>query len=259
MRNIIFAVICILLAGSLQAVKRIERPPMTPEQLEKLKEVRLRQTGGFIQLKGHGHLAVFNTVPDAVKNSDIEDMVKQVKDFVRGLKIKVGAGNFSLASAKSARIQDGAGACVYIVDDAALPMSLIALEDGWGMVNIAPLKSSDEQLFARRVRKQIVRISSVVFAGIKSQYKISPLQSVTSVAELDKIVGDKYGVDTLMSITMHLQEIGVAGDEVITYAIACQRGIAEPPTNQYQKAIWDRIRSVPKKPMKIEFDPKKGR
>lgn len=257
MKKLLVIIALATLAGSTYAIKRVERKPMTPEQMEKLKEVRMRQTGGFIHLKGKGHLAVYNTVDGVVSNTLIEDSLKQLKDFVRGLNVKLSPLAFSMDTAKSTREKDGAGACVFVVDDAKLPMSLVALEEGWGVVNIAPLKTEDGKLFERRVRKQFVRISSIVFSGVKSQYKISPLQSVTSVAELDKVVGDKYGVDTMMAVQLHLPEIGVVRDEMITYLIACQRGIADPPTNQYQQAIWDKVLSIPTNPMKIKYQPKK--
>ena len=43
------------------------------------------------------------------------------------------------------------------------------------------------------------------------------------------------------------------------YEAACQQGWAPAPTNDIQKAIWDKVHAVPATPMKIEFDPKKGR
>ena len=140
-------------------------------------------------------------------------------------------------------------------------MSLVALEDGWGMVNLAPLREGapKTEKFMQRFRKELIRITSLVFSGAKSQYMVSPLQSATSVAELDKIVGDQYGIDTLMGVVKHLPEIGVVPDQRITYREACRKGIAPSPTNDYQKAIWEKEHAVPKNPMKIEFDPKKGR
>ena len=45
----------------------------------------------------------------------------------------------------------------------------------------------------------------------------------------------------------------------MTYKEACEEGWAPAPTNEIQKAIWDKVRATPKNPMKIEFDPKKGR
>ena len=79
------------------------------------------------------------------------------------------------------------------------------------------------------------------------------------MAELDKIVGEQFGIDTMMGVVKHLPEIGVVPDQRITYREACRKGIAPAPTNEYQKAIWEKEHAVPKNPMKIEFDPKKGK
>ena len=35
--------------------------------------------------------------------------------------------------------------------------------------------------------------------------------------------------------------------------------MAPAPTNEFQKAVWDKVHAIPQNPMKIEFDPKKGR
>jgi len=40
---------------------------------------------------------------------------------------------------------------------------------------------------------------------------------------------------------------------------ACQEGWAPAPTNDIQKAIWNEVRQLPAKPIKIEFDPAKGK
>jgi len=44
-----------------------------------------------------------------------------------------------------------------------------------------------------------------------------------------------------------------------SYAAACQEGWAPPPTNEYQRAIWNDVHKIPEKPMKIDFDPAKGK
>jgi hypothetical protein len=57
----------------------------------------------------------------------------------------------------------------------------------------------------------------------------------------------------------HLKAIGITKKVVKTYLDACEEGWAPAPTNDVQKAIWDKVHAAPKNPMKIEFNPKKGR
>ena len=39
------------------------------------------------------------------------------------------------------------------------------------------------------------------------------------------------------------------------YFKACEEGWAPAPTNEYQRAVWEKVHAIPDKPMKIEFDP----
>jgi len=234
---------------------------MTPEQKQRLREARMRQTGGFVVIPGAGHLAVFNAQKQFVK-ADITNAISRISSFTHGgVSVKFADAPFSITTAKAEREKHGAGACVFLIDDETFPMSLVALEENWGFVNVAPLREGNpnEAKLAARFHKEFVRISSVVFGGVKSQYKTSPLQSVSSVRELDKTIGDDYGMDTMIAMSSHLPEIGVVSDQRITYREACRRGIASQPTNDVQRAIWDEVHAIPQKPMKIEFDPKKGR
>ena len=258
MKKIIFLA---AIAASMAALaETAARKPMTPEQLAKLRAARQKQTGGIVTVKGSGHLAVFSEQGDFGED-EIKACYKPLTDFAKGLSIKVQPAKFSISTAAAELAKSGAGAGVFIIDDAALPMSLVALEEGWGFVNIAPLRAGNpsREKYALRFKKQFIRIASVVFSGVKSNFLTSPLQNVRSVAQLDKTIGDNYGMDTMTGILNHLPEIGVMKDEQITYREACRRGIASAPTNEFQKAIWEKEHAVPANPMKIEFDPKKGR
>ena len=258
MNKLIFSVLLVSLCASSFAVTRSNRPPMTPEQRAKLIAARQRQTGGFLQIKGHGFLAVLNGQPE-VKDETIREIVQPIADFSYGVKVEVKPAKFALATAKAEREKAGAGACVFVADDPALPMSLVALEECWGMVNLAPLKAGapDAAKFASRFRKELIRITSVVFSGAKSQYKTSPLQCVTSAEALDKTIGDAYGIDSLMNIVKNLPDFGIQPDKRITYMAACQQGIAPAPTNDVQKAIWDKVHAMPSSPIKIKPETKK--
>lgn len=256
MKTLIVSTVCALLAAAAFAEGKPYVNPyknMTPEQKEQLKLLRLRQHGGFLDLDGKGYLAILNAQTQ-FGEADVTNAVTKLCRVVTGLEVKFLPASFSIATAKAEREKSGAGACVFLVDDPALPMSLVALEDGWGVVNVAPLKEGNPSpaKLAARFHKQLVRITSVVFSGCKSQYRTSPLQSVTSVAQLDRTVGENYGMDTIMAINTHLPEIGVVCAKKITYREACQRGIAPQPTNEFQKAIWDQTHELPTEPIAIK-------
>ena len=82
--------------------------------------------------------------------------------------------------------------------------------------------------------------------------------STASVKDLDT-VQEFIPIDMGARWTDYLKNLGVTPAYQRTYKQACIEGWAPNPTNEYQKAIWDRVHAAPKNPMKIEFDPKKGR
>ena len=65
--------------------------------------------------------------------------------------------------------------------------------------------------------------------------------------------------DMIDSIRINMKARGMTPTRIASYKKACQEGWAPAPTNDVQKAIWEKVHAVPATPMKIEFDPKKGR
>ena len=63
----------------------------------------------------------------------------------------------------------------------------------------------------------------------------------------------------LGAIGNHMVKAGMEATVTAYYRQACTEGWAPAPTNEVQKAIWDKAHAVPAKPMKIEFDPKTGK
>ena len=55
------------------------------------------------------------------------------------------------------------------------------------------------------------------------------------------------------------KRFGVKKERRIPYRVAVQEGWAANPTNDYQKAVWKEVHTVPDKPMTIEFDPKRDK
>lgn len=231
----------------------------TPEKLAAARAARLRHFGGIVEFAGKGKIAILNA-QESLSEDVIAANLVDLKKVANGVVVEVARVPFTLSVAKKGRETVGAAAAVYVIDDPTLPMSLVALEEQWGFVNVAALREGDPDAakLASRFRKEFIRITSVVFSGARSQFKTSPLQACSSAKALDRIVGDNYGMDTMTSLMNYLPEIGVRPVTRMLYRTACQRGIAPAPTNDVQKAIWEEFKAKPTEPMRIKFDPKKG-
>ena len=79
---------------------------------------------------------------------------------------------------------------------------------------------------------------------------------VFSVKELDGLTYQVMQPMNFQKMYSTLSKLGVTRSRRIPYRVAVQEGWAANPTNDYQKAVWKEVHSIPDKPIKIEFDPK---
>ena len=95
--------------------------------------------------------------------------------------------------------------------------------------------------------------------GISSNYPDSLTTGIYNLNQLDRQEDNRLSVDVIGRFAPSLSNAGVAPAQVATYLSACKQGWAPEPTNDVQKAIWQSVRKLPEKPLKIEFDPAKGK
>jgi len=104
---------------------------------------------------------------------------------------------------------------------------------------------------AKRFDRELVRVGIATLGGGVSQYKASPMQSISSPADLDALVSATPTVDASVGIRLNLDKIGVTASKMTTYRKACEEGWAAQPTNDYQKAIWKEVHQLPTEPLKL--------
>lgn len=245
------------------AEKRVPFSKLTPDEQQKRIEARMKKAGGIIERPGTGVVVVVN-YQTAVSEQGIKELFMLSSSCPVKIPFKCIAGGeeaFVISRAAGIVANTGAQAGVFLVDDPNLPMTLCAMEAGWGIVNVAPLKVDNptKQRLYQRLNKLFTRVCTVVFGGAHDVVPFSAMQSVVNLKDLDEMGAFAIAPNGLSMISDHMPKIGVTFPYVTTYRRACREGWAPAPTNDIQKAIWDKVHATPKNPMKIEFDPKKGR
>ena len=223
---------------------------------------RRRQSAGYVVKEGSqkGTFTFINTQKE-VANQDIEAAAEIIRDDLR---IKV-ATKEAISSDAASLVRDSEGTLgVVIVADDTTPQLLVAPEDGWAVVNVRKLsaglqtQSAREKFLPNRVKYALIRAFAAVSGGMGSMYP-GNLMSATNLNELDMASTATLPVDTKTAVERFLKSRGYSPSIRVPYRKACQEGWAPAPTNDVQRAIWDKVHSIPATPMKIEFDPKKGR
>lgn len=140
------------------------------------------------------------------------------------------------------------------------PKMLVAPDDRWAVINLAnlvedlPAERAKKKFFTPRARKQIIKAFSLLCGGGSSQFP-SNIMNTASPRELD-MVKEQIPADMLNNYDTYLRKLGFKPKELVPYEIACEEGWAPQPTNDQQRAIWQKVRMPPTEPMKISFDPK---
>ena len=222
----------------------------------------IRQTGGMIinwnAMKGN------ITIIDAQKRVPGTLVSEKVAEIARIFMcdFRYRAAENAPVSSNALQVRDNLGANVLIcvVDDPGIPSLLMAPEDKWGFVNVSRLSGDrpPEQVLLNRLGKEIWRALGYLLTR-DSFDEESVMNPVDGPAALDSLKYDSLMQEEVLRIKITLDALGVTPWDTATYRDACEEGWAPAPTNDVQRAIWEKVHSIPKKPIKIEFDPEKGK
>ena len=264
MKRVLFAIVAVaamsVVADDPPPFDFKKKPATEEEKLARkayIEERFNKHTGGRLIVPGSlkGKIVYVNAQKRAPEKwlTDNAEVFKKSTKFA----IETAQGEFSFPNPK---IQGDAS--LFVVDDEKLPPLLSAPESRWAMVNVAPLaKGAGEkpQFFAARVQKELTRGFCLLAGAQNSGYPEALVGCITAPEQLDKFADCRLPVDVLARFPAYLQGYGITPAIESTYRKACKEGWAPQPTNEYQKAIWDSFHELPTKPVKIEFDAKKGR
>ena len=136
--------------------------------------------------------------------------------------------------------KNNGGATIFVVDNSALPLSLVAYENGWGMVNAALLAGSPAEKVAERTEKELTRTTALV-CGIASGSTGSLMMPVRNVDALDncELPTERGNPMVLGPIHKYMLNFGVTPVTVATYRKACSDGWAPKPKDDAQRALWE--------------------
>lgn len=144
--------------------------------------------------------------------------------------------------------------------DHAWPLAVLP-DNATAIVNVRALSSDSptEKALEGRVGKELWRGLVYALGGGNTYARQCVMKQVTSLKGLDELDATTACPDAYARIWESAKTLGIIPVRRVTYRRACQEGWAPAPTNAVQKAVWDKVHAMPANPMKIEFDPKKGR
>jgi len=229
------------------------------------KRVPSRPSGGIVEKAYSGNVFRILNLQRVYAGQKLAELTKSIRwavllpiECVEGVPQ---ADTTPFKAAETLVSTQGVGAGVVIIDDPSMPIELLAPDRRWGILNVAPLKADNpttEKLELRFTKVYWGIIARTLGAGTSS-FPGCVLVPFTDMKELDAIKATRPCPEPFNKMIDTGATYGIGIITITTYRTACQQGWAASPTNDIQRTIWNEVRKLPEKPIKIEFDPKKGK
>lgn len=251
-------------AAALKAANNKEQSEKTNlrAEMEKRPAV-LKKTGGFLDVAAVGvSVVVVDTrdKPGIAADRFTEVFGNLSKTHVKIDKSKLSENEKPYAKALAALKANNAAYAILIAESGDCPGLCVMPEERIAVINAKRyLGGNDPVAPETRLIKEVWRALGFVAGVGYAPYTNDVLQPVYNLKELDALVYQVMQPMNFQKMYAQMAKFGVKRARHIPYSLAVREGWAPQPTNEYQKAIWDKLHAAPKNPMKIEFDPKKGR
>lgn len=199
-------------------------------------------TGGRVVKpdSGEGKVVVYNA-----QSKISDETLKQVIDHMTitmAVRFEVVKGEpVSIDGFDATAKKSGGGATIFLVDSPTLPLSLVAYENGWGMVNAAPLATSQADKLAERTEKELTRTFGLTCGLAGGMGAATLMIPVRKVEALDNCELPMERGNNMITGPIHryLLNFGITPVTVATYRKACSDGWAPKPKDDAQRALWE--------------------
>ena len=235
------------------------RAPINPEERAarnaRRAEIQMREFGGYIMRpNSQKGVVVCVDCQQRIPREWIEEVLTYFRDESRFM-VDYKKGEFCFPSPNV----EG-NATLFLVDDANLPAILVAPENRWALLNFNVVaKEKRPAFFQARSKKQISRALALLCGASNSQFPGALTRGIVNEEDLDKNIDYVLPMDIFKRMRSYMEPLGVTPAIYSPYDSACEEGWAPPPTNDVQKAIWDKVHALPTAPIKIKPEAKKVR
>lgn len=261
----VIAIAIVGLAFSLGAVPTDTTSDQKSERSKKVREVYERKFGGFVVQPGSqiGRI-VFVNAQKSLPREEIDRVVKTITEEMKYYVDVIEEPPLRTLPTQEDIRSLGYNVAIFIVESSAYPALLVSPEENWSLVNVQRLKAGlkddayGKRFFALRGRGELLR-GFAQACGIWTSNYNDNLLNAKRPEELDGMKVDALVVDIVQRCQKHLKSIGVTPARTAMYTRACQEGWAPAPTNEFQRAIWNKVHKIPDRPLTIEYDPKRDR
>lgn len=215
--------------------------PVPPSKMEEFNA----KTGGLIEPPADSKSVVLLDARE-VDNSTLTNLADAAERLVavgceiRPVKLATDADPWNVALSTK---RTGAGAVILFYERDDAPVLSAFPEDAIVLLNLKPLQNPEYVVYRRRLVKEFWRSLAFAIGGYGNPMQMgSALQPAFSIEDLDEIGGVTLTPLQINAIATVKSRLGIYGTKAVPYSRACREGWAPAPTNNVQRALYQRFR-----------------
>lgn len=220
---------------------------------------RLAASGGLVEQVAEGNAVLIANAKTDIPMEWLAETALSIRQLVH---IKVEAKMTD--STKAQKPTKEFPVTISIINDPTSDATiLIAPEQSWATVNIAQLSKGNPapDIYRQRIHKEVWRTTAMAMGAANSMTQPCLMRQINTLRELDRtrnMLPSPQAVNNMLEVAY---KHNIAKARRVTYKRACEEGWAPAPTNDVQKAIWEKVRSEkergPTNPIEIPMPKKK--
>ena len=202
--------------------------------------------GMLLRPNNHPGKIAFLNAQDKVAASNLVETVEFLRKTLHSNIVLEDGKAVTAMTASSVRKDTKVDVAVFLVDDKSMSdMMLVSPESKWAIVNVATLMADGaaQPFVVARLNKEMVRAFAYVAGGCGSEFRGNVMDHIGRPDQLDLYAEIRPPIDVLAKISQRLPALGVNPQRISTYQQACKEGWAPAPTNDVQKAIWEKVKA----------------
>ena len=215
--------------------RRRRRKPLTPEQ-------QMEKFGGFVEPAYGGKYLYFVDSQGRIPAEAVEWVAGQVRI---ALSLPTRIERNAKGPQGPAALPPDAGGMITVVDIEGEPSLLVAPDNGWARVNVAALASDgvSAEVLEARFKKELWRAFVILFGGGNSFNDFDVMRPIRAPKDLDACKALVSSPEPFNAVLTGAKAAGITPVRRTTYLNAVRLGWAPAPTNEFQKAIWERVKA----------------
>ena len=239
------------------------RRRLTPAEREKAKAEYYRRSGGLCIGMTDGRRYLFvDATADGI-DTDYERTFRQmeagtgIRPLVERRRLD-GRTPFDFARELRRSRTDVAALTVFYDGAEGDPVESVFPMERFALVNVTPFGTGDRVMRNHRMNAEMWRAFVFTAGGVSASGFDCVMKNLTDAKDVDKLTAPVACPTFVQGIVNSARrDFGFAQCRRGTYEKACREGWAPAPTNEVQRAIWDKVHEMPSAPIKIKPETKK--